>query len=106
LKKEWELLEELEPLLEVSWCFYFPISCSLLFQVFLVATEEVSHSSIPLIHKVIRIYNIITSALDDLMDETSCPLAIHAAALRGFTMLNKYYSLTDEPVVYHIAISA
>ncbi|KAF7371898.1 Zinc finger BED domain-containing protein 4 [Mycena venus] len=87
-KKEWELLEELEPLLDV----------------FLVATEEVSHSRIPLIHDVIHIYDIITGALDDFIDGASRPLTIRAAALRGLTMLNKYYSLTNESVVYRIAV--
>jgi hypothetical protein len=59
----------------------------------------------PLIHQVIPIFDIVTTALKDNIDKSTLPLAVHHAALQGYLMLNKYYSLMDESVVYHIAMS-
>lgn len=59
----------------------------------------------PLIHHVIPIFDVVTTALEDNIDKSTLPLAVRHAALRGYLMLNKYYSLTDESVVYRIAMS-
>lgn len=59
----------------------------------------------PLIHQVIPIFDVVTTALEDNIDKSTLPLAVRHAALRGYLMLNKYYSLTDESVVYRIAMS-
>lgn len=70
-----------------------------------MATKEISKSKTPLIHQVIPIFDIITTALEDSIDNAALPLVVRHAALRGYLMLNKYYSLTDESVVYRIAMS-
>jgi len=44
-------------------------------QVFLYATKEISQSQTPLIHEVIPMFDIITTALDEYIDNTS----LHAA---------------------------
>jgi hypothetical protein len=54
---------------------------------------------------VISIFDVITTALDDFTDDTKLSLCVRAAALRGQTMLNKYYALTDESIVFRVAMS-
>lgn len=56
-------------------------------------------------HQVIPIFDIITTALEDNIENNVLPLVIRHAALRGYLMLNKYYSLTDDSVVYRVAMS-
>jgi hypothetical protein len=63
-----------------------------------------SQSKTPLVHNVIPIIDIITCALDDYSNDTALPPAVHMAAFRGCTMLDKYYGLTDESIVYRIAM--
>ena len=78
----------------------------MLTKVFLLATKKISKSKIPLIHQVIPIFDIITTALEDNINKHMLPPVVRHAALQGYLMLNKYYSLTDESVVYQIAMSA
>jgi len=65
----------------------------------------ISQHKTPLIHQVIPIFDIITSALDDCVDNGDLVPAVRHAALRGILMLNKYYALTDDSIVYRIAMS-
>ena len=74
-------------------------------KVFILAMKEISKSKTPLIHQVIPTFNIITTALEDSIDNDALPLVICHATLQGYLMLNKYYSLTDESVVYRITMS-
>lgn len=75
------------------------------YKIFLFATNEISKSKIPLIHQVIPIFDIITTALEDTIDKEALPLVVRHAALRGYYMVNKYYTLTDDSAVYRIAMS-
>ncbi|KAF4610855.1 hypothetical protein D9613_006637 [Agrocybe pediades] len=86
--EEWSLLRNLSPLLEV----------------FSLATKRISQSRIPLLHEVIPIFDKITEALDDFIDDVERPACVRHAALRELLMLNKYYALTDDSVVYRIAM--
>jgi hypothetical protein len=63
-----------------------------------------SQSKTPLVHEVVPIFDIITRALDEHLDDTTLPAAVHMAATRGRTMLNIYYGLTDDSIVYRIAM--
>jgi hypothetical protein len=49
--------------------------------------------------------DIITSALDEFIDNTSLYPVVRHAALRGLLMVNKYYGRTDESILYRIAMS-
>ena len=60
----------------------------------------------PLLHEVIPIFHIITRALDDYIDDAMKLPIVRAAARRGHAIANKYYSLTDDSVMYHLAMSA
>ena len=43
--------------------------------------------------------------LSPALNNEDLPLVVRHAALQGFFMLNKYYSLTDESIVYRVAMS-
>jgi hypothetical protein len=73
-------------------------------QVFLIVTKQMSQSKTPLVHKVIPIFDIINWALDEHVDDVTLPAAVRMAAACGRTMLNKYYDLTDDSVIYWIAM--
>ncbi|KAJ3490696.1 hypothetical protein NLJ89_g11414 [Agrocybe chaxingu] len=85
---EWKILKQLSPLLNI----------------FTYATELISNSKIPLIHQVIPVFDTVTAALDESIDNEANELAVRHAALRGMLILNKYYALTDDAVVYRIAM--
>ena len=73
-------------------------------QVFLIATHQISQSKTPLVHEVIPIFDIITRALDEHVEDLTLPPAVHMAAVRGRVMLNKYYGLTDDSIIYRIGM--
>jgi hypothetical protein len=60
----------------------------------------------PLLHLVIPIFDILTHVLDDFIDDQEKYPAVRAAARRGRAMLNKYYGLLDESIMYCIAMRA
>lgn len=64
-----------------------------------------SQSGVPLFHQVIPHINVLTKALDDARDDLNNHVTVRMAAVRGITMLNKYYSKTDESVMYRVAMS-
>ena len=63
-------------------------------------TEQISQSKTPLVHKVIPIFDNITQTLDAHINDATFPPAIHIAAAHGHTMLNKYYGLSNDSIVY------
>lgn len=67
--------------------------------------KQISRSNIPLVHKVIPIFDIITVALNEFIDNTTLPAIVWHAALRGMIMLNKYYALTDDSIIYQLSMS-
>jgi len=103
--EEWKIFSDLSPLLDVSYYLNIVHRFNEHNQVFLFATNQISTNKIPLIHQVIPIFDIITTALEDNIENDALPLIVRHAALRGYYMLNKYYSLTDDAVVYRIAMS-
>jgi hypothetical protein len=74
-------------------------------QLFVGTTKKISKSKTPLVHEVIPIFDVLTRTLDKHVADVTLPPAIRVAAARGRTMLNKYYSLTDDSIVYRIAMS-
>lgn len=59
----------------------------------------------PLIHDVIPLFDILTTAMDDFIDNVNLHGAVHAAALCGSKVMSKYYSLTDDSIAFHLAMS-
>ena len=68
-------------------------------------TELISNSKIPLIHQVIPVFNTVTAVLDESINNEANELAVRHAALRGMLILNKYYALTDDAIMYCIVMS-
>ena len=82
VKQEWELLEKLFLLLEVSMFIWHSMVIYFLMysQVFLIATKQMSQSKTPLIHEVIPLFDIITRALDEYKGDLTLPPVIRIAA--------------------------
>ncbi|KAF7358401.1 Zinc finger BED domain-containing protein 4 [Mycena venus] len=69
-------------------------------QVFLVATQKISQNRVPLIHEVIPIFDVLTGAMDDFIDNPELSPCVRAAAMRGQVMMNKYYALSDDSIFF------
>ena len=65
-----------------------------------------SQSTVPLLHQGIPLFNGITCALDYYISNEDHAPTVRMAAVCGRTMLNKYYRLSDDSIVYHIAMCA
>lgn len=74
-------------------------------QHFLSATLRISKSRIPLMHEVIPIMDILTHELNLTIQDTNLHIAVRAAAARGRVIMDKYYSRTDESIMYRMAMS-
>ena len=68
-------------------------------------TNKILKSKVPLIHHVILIFDVVTMALEDHIDNSTLPLVVHHAVLQGYLMLNKYYTLIDDSIVYQVVMS-
>lgn len=58
-----------------------------------------------LVQDVIPYMDVLTHHIDRFKGDASLAPAVRAAAQRGRRMLDKYYSLTDETIIYRIAMS-
>jgi hypothetical protein len=74
-------------------------------QPFLDATLRLSKNKIPLLHEVIPIIDILTDRLEDVSSDAKYLPSVRAGAAKGLAVLNKYYSKTDESVMYRCAMS-
>ena len=73
-------------------------------QVFLSATKRIFTNQIPLLHHIIPLFDIITQKLDQFVDDKKLHPAICTAAAQGHTMMNKYYGLSDNSVMYRVVM--
>lgn len=102
---EWDLLDLLKPTLLVcipslSLCFLLT-----LFQIFQYATKRMSASGRPLLADVIPVIDILTQRLETVIADDSQPAIICASAAKARSVLNKYYSKTDDSQMYRMAMS-
>lgn len=106
--EEWTILEQLDPLLTVR-VYYILSLLSLMFspflQMFTDATKRISASNVPLLHEVIPLINILTTQLEDCVASPALHSVVRVTAARGLHVLNKYYSRTDDSIMYRIAMS-
>ena len=68
-------------------------------------TSQISHSNRALIHKVIPYMDALMEHLDKFSEDESLTPAVCMAVKYGHILLNKYYGLTDETIIYRIAMS-
>jgi hypothetical protein len=66
--------------------------------------KVISESDIPLIHKVIPVFDVITTALDKFIDNFDPSPVVRHAALHGMLILNKYYALTDNSMLLQMIL--
>ncbi|KAF8583673.1 hypothetical protein K439DRAFT_1254514, partial [Ramaria rubella] len=68
------------------------------------ATKHMSSLKVPHIFEVIPIIDLLTAMLDKFASNKSLFPAVCAGVAKGQEVLNKYYSLTDDSIVYRIAM--
>ena len=73
-------------------------------QAFYDISLEMQSAGIPLISNVIPCIDDLVRVIDDFKDDASKHPAVRSAAIRGLTILNKYYQKSDESFVYCIAM--
>jgi hypothetical protein len=64
-----------------------------------------SQSKVPLLHEVIPLIDTITRTLEKAVTNRELYPAVRASAAKGLSVLNKYYSKTDESIMYRCAMS-
>jgi hypothetical protein len=64
-----------------------------------------SQSKVPLLHEVIPIIDAITRTLEKATSDHDLYPAVRASAAKGLSILNKYYSKTDDSIMYRCAMS-
>ena len=74
-------------------------------QAFLEATLRISMTKMHLIHQVIPYIDLLTTHLEKAVADWSLMKPVRSSAARGLRMLNKYYSRTDDSIMYRIAMS-
>ncbi len=65
-----------------------------------------SHNTKALVHEVIPYMDVLTEFLDRTADQHDLLPIIRAAAQRGRAILDKYYSRTDDSIIYRIAMGS
>ncbi len=103
--EEWVVLQQLHDLLDVCRLFFVLDNRTDDSQPFLFATKEISTSGQALVHQVIAYIDVLTRHVDSFKANDTLHPAVRAAAQRGRVILDKYYSLTDDSIVYHVTMS-
>jgi hypothetical protein len=73
-------------------------------QAFHDVSLEMQSAGVPLISSVIPRIDDLVRVIDDFKDKSDNHPAVRSAAIRGLTILNKYYQKSDESFVYRIAM--
>ncbi len=74
-------------------------------QNFLKATERISRSGAPLLHEVIPTMDILTRELKKALKNTALLPCVHAGVSQRLSIIDKYYSKTDESIMWKTAMS-
>ena len=76
-----------------------------LFKFFLRATERISTKGSPLLYDVIPLIDKLSLQLEKAVKDRALSKVVRVAAARGLGVLNKYYSKTDDSIMYRLAMS-
>ncbi|OJT01847.1 hypothetical protein TRAPUB_10054, partial [Trametes pubescens] len=71
---------------------------------FLFATKKISVSDRALVQDVIPYMDILTNLVDKFRKDEKLAPSVRATAQRGRVILDKYYTLTDETMIYRLAM--
>ena len=108
-REEWDILEQLSPLLGVCTALFFPLARRRILiystlQAFHDISIKMQEAGVPLISSVIPCIDQLVDAIDRFKDNIDNHAVVRSAAIRGLTILNKYYQKSDESYVYRIAM--
>lgn len=67
-------------------------------------TQRVSKMGSPVLYQIIPFIDKGTERLETAVANEALPRVVRAAAARGIRMLNKYYSKTDNSIMYRISM--
>ncbi|KAE9399590.1 hypothetical protein BT96DRAFT_776143, partial [Gymnopus androsaceus JB14] len=84
LNKEWELMEELKPMLKN----------------FQHVTKQLSELGCPLIADVIPVIDTLHDRLDALLNDFTKETIIRPSAAKASTIIDKYYAKMDDSKMY------
>ncbi|KAK0451967.1 uncharacterized protein EV420DRAFT_1645902 [Desarmillaria tabescens] len=68
------------------------------------ATERISHSAVLLLHEVIPTMDSITRKLEKYLEDATLYPAVCAGVTHGLAITDKYYSKTDESIMWKTAM--
>lgn len=68
------------------------------------ATNRISTSQYPMIHEVIPIMDLLNNRLEVFFNDTSLPGVVRQGIQRAIIVLDKYYALTDESIMWKTAM--
>lgn len=63
------------------------------------------YKGLALVHEIIPYLDVLTHHVDDFAWDEELAPCVRAAAKRGRAILDKYYQLTDDSIIYRIAMS-
>ncbi|KAJ3817739.1 hypothetical protein F5880DRAFT_1466505, partial [Lentinula raphanica] len=68
------------------------------------ATTRISSSKYPMLHEVIPIIDVLNKKLEAAVANTALPLVVRRGVQRAIMVLDKYYSRTDESIMWKTAM--
>jgi hypothetical protein len=104
-KIEWTIMQQLKEPMEVCHRFIHTFGCLPSTQAFILATEKVSKGDASLIWQVIPMIDDLDEMLTTLSLDSTLHKSVRFAAYGAQAVLNKYYSKTDDSVIFRVAIS-
>ncbi|PBK60315.1 hypothetical protein ARMSODRAFT_898268 [Armillaria solidipes] len=70
-----------------------------------LASEHMSKSKFPLIHQVIPLFDSLINKFEDFISNENLFAGVQAAAIHGQAAICKYYSKTDDLIMYRMVMS-
>ncbi|KAJ3816600.1 hypothetical protein F5880DRAFT_1457244, partial [Lentinula raphanica] len=67
-------------------------------------TTRISSSKYPMLHEVIPIIDVLNKRLEEAVANTALPLVVRRGVQRAIMVLDKYYSKTDESIMWKTAM--
>jgi hypothetical protein len=104
-KTEWTIMQQLKEPMEVCCLFVHRFRCLPCIQAFIFAMEKVSKGDASLIWQVIPMIDDLNEMLTTLALDSTLHKSVRFAAYGARAVLNKYYSKTDDSVIFRVAIS-
>ena len=68
-----------------------------------MATKRMSQSGRPLLHQVLPLIDVLERMLLAKANDSSLHTSVRVAAMHGVSVLRKYYSKTDDSILYRIS---